>query len=215
MSITVELSSEEIAQMTRLTNLQDGPRRWPTPPASFCGFVGSGNSAPCPATLTTTTIGSDWNRWNWLKWTSRDRRGSMEDWVFVDTCIWASFFTRPSSREKLAVDDLFAQDRVALVGPVVAEVLRGFRRQEQADWHAAASAQFRAAPRLGPTRDARPARCAGWCFARNATCRRRSPNAPRESWNVGSSPSCHRLRRLSDQLCHGHNPSAKDHESRS
>ncbi len=30
----------------------------------------------------------------------------MEDWVFVDTCIWASFFTRPSSREKLAVDDL-------------------------------------------------------------------------------------------------------------
>jgi predicted nucleic acid-binding protein len=58
----------------------------------------------------------------------------MEDWVFVDTCIWASFFTRPSSREKLAVDDLLTQDRVALVGPVVAEVLRGFRRQEQADW---------------------------------------------------------------------------------
>ena len=58
----------------------------------------------------------------------------MEDWVFVDTCIWASFFTRPSSREKLAVDVLLAQDRVALVGPVVAEVLRGFRRQEQADW---------------------------------------------------------------------------------
>ena len=57
----------------------------------------------------------------------------MEDWVFVDTCIWASFFTRPSSREKLAVDDLLAQDRVALVGPVVAEVLHGFRRQEQAD----------------------------------------------------------------------------------
>ena len=58
----------------------------------------------------------------------------MEDWVFVDTCIWASFFTRPNSGEKLAVDDLLAQDRVALVGPVVAEVLRGFRRQEQADW---------------------------------------------------------------------------------
>jgi predicted nucleic acid-binding protein len=58
----------------------------------------------------------------------------MEDWVFVDTCIWASFFTRPTSREKLAVDVLLAQDRVALVGPVVAEVLRGFRRQEQADW---------------------------------------------------------------------------------
>ena len=47
----------------------------------------------------------------------------MEDWVFVDTCIWSSFFTRPSSREKLAVDDLLAQDRVALVGPDVAEAL--------------------------------------------------------------------------------------------
>lgn len=58
----------------------------------------------------------------------------MEDWVFVDTCIWASFFTRPSSREKLVVDELLAQDRVALRGPVVAEVLRGFRRQEQAEW---------------------------------------------------------------------------------
>jgi predicted nucleic acid-binding protein len=58
----------------------------------------------------------------------------MDDWVFVDTCVWASFFTRPSSREKLAVDVLLARDRVALVGPVVAEVLRGFHRREQADW---------------------------------------------------------------------------------
>jgi predicted nucleic acid-binding protein len=60
----------------------------------------------------------------------------MEDWVFVDTCIWVSFFARPSSREKLTVDELLARDRVAMVGPVVAEVLRGFRRQEQAHWAA-------------------------------------------------------------------------------
>jgi predicted nucleic acid-binding protein len=58
----------------------------------------------------------------------------MEEWAFVDTCIWIPFFTRPSSGEKLAVDQLLARDRVALVGPVVAEVLRGFRRQDQADW---------------------------------------------------------------------------------
>lgn len=58
----------------------------------------------------------------------------MNDWVFVDTCIWASFFTRPNSREKRAVDELLAQDRVALTGVVVAEVLRGFRRLEQAEW---------------------------------------------------------------------------------
>ena len=29
----------------------------------------------------------------------------MDDWVFVDTCIWASFFTKPSSPEnKLSID---------------------------------------------------------------------------------------------------------------
>jgi len=58
----------------------------------------------------------------------------MDDWVFVDTCIWASFFAKPSSTEKEAVDDLIDSDRVALVGPIVAEVLAGFRRQAQADW---------------------------------------------------------------------------------
>ena len=28
----------------------------------------------------------------------------METWVFVDTCIWASFFGKPSSPEKKAID---------------------------------------------------------------------------------------------------------------
>jgi len=58
----------------------------------------------------------------------------MEEWVLVDTCIWASFFGKPSSPEKRAVDDLLDADRVALVGPIVAEVLLGFRRKDQADW---------------------------------------------------------------------------------
>jgi predicted nucleic acid-binding protein len=58
----------------------------------------------------------------------------MDEWVFVDTCIWASFFSKPSSPEKAAVDKLLDTDRVALLGPVVAEVLLGFRRQDQADW---------------------------------------------------------------------------------
>src|SRR5438105_13034085 len=31
-------------------------------------------------------------------------RGRMNDWVFVDTCIWASFFGKPASAEKAAVD---------------------------------------------------------------------------------------------------------------
>ena len=58
----------------------------------------------------------------------------MDDWVFVDTCIWSSFFTKPSSPEKRAVDELLDADRIALVGPVVAEVLLGVRRTDQADW---------------------------------------------------------------------------------
>lgn len=58
----------------------------------------------------------------------------MEEWVFVDTCIWASFFSKPGSREKAAVDDLLDTDRVVLMGPIVSEVLLGFRRRDQADW---------------------------------------------------------------------------------
>ena len=58
----------------------------------------------------------------------------MDDWVFVDTCVWASFFTKPNSAEKIAVDQLLSADRIALAGPIVSEVLIGFRRKDQADW---------------------------------------------------------------------------------
>ena len=58
----------------------------------------------------------------------------MDECVFVDTCIWASFFRNAGSPEKAAVDDLLDNDRVALVGPLVTEVLLGFRRKDQADW---------------------------------------------------------------------------------
>jgi predicted nucleic acid-binding protein len=58
----------------------------------------------------------------------------MQEWVFVDTCIWASFFGKLHSPEKVAVDELLDTDRVALLGPIVAEVLLGFRRKDQGDW---------------------------------------------------------------------------------
>ncbi len=58
----------------------------------------------------------------------------MDDWVFVDTCVWASFFAKPSSPEKFAVDRLLSADRIALAGPIIAEVLIGFQRKDQADW---------------------------------------------------------------------------------
>lgn len=58
----------------------------------------------------------------------------MTTWVFVDTCIWAAFFEKPHSAEKREVDDLLDSDRVLTMGPVVAEVLQGFRRRDQANW---------------------------------------------------------------------------------
>jgi predicted nucleic acid-binding protein len=58
----------------------------------------------------------------------------MDDWVIVDTCVWASFFGKSGSPEKAAVDDLLDADRVALVGPILGETLIGFRRKDQADW---------------------------------------------------------------------------------
>ena len=54
--------------------------------------------------------------------------------VLVDTGVWSAFFSKPGSREKEAVDALLDEDRIAITGPVLAEVLRGFRRPDQADW---------------------------------------------------------------------------------
>lgn len=59
---------------------------------------------------------------------------STADCVLIDTGVWSAFFSKPGSREKRAVDALLDEDRVALTGPVLAEVLRGFRRTDQADW---------------------------------------------------------------------------------
>ena len=72
------------------------------------------------------------------------------DLVLVDTVIWSAFFSKPSSREKRVVDILLDEDRVALTGPILAEVLRGFRRTEQADWVAS---RMRLAHYFEPTWD--------------------------------------------------------------
>ncbi|MEO8498220.1 MAG: PIN domain-containing protein [Planctomycetota bacterium] len=60
----------------------------------------------------------------------------MPERVLVDTCIWASVFAKPNSAENRAVEQLIEHDRVVVIGPVLAEVLCGFRRSEQADWAA-------------------------------------------------------------------------------
>lgn len=48
--------------------------------------------------------------------------------------MWIQFFNRPQSREKHAVDELLDEDRAALVGPILAEVLQGIPKKAQADW---------------------------------------------------------------------------------
>jgi predicted nucleic acid-binding protein len=63
---------------------------------------------------------------------------NQQDLVLIDTCIWIPYFNRPQSEEKRAVDALLDEDRAALIGPILAEVLQGFRRDDQADWVASA-----------------------------------------------------------------------------
>jgi predicted nucleic acid-binding protein len=54
--------------------------------------------------------------------------------VLIDTCVWVPFFNRPQSPEKKAVDGLLDEDRAALIGPIVAEILQGIPRERNAQY---------------------------------------------------------------------------------
>ncbi|MDA0836636.1 MAG: PIN domain-containing protein [Planctomycetota bacterium] len=54
--------------------------------------------------------------------------------VIVNTCVWASYFSRKSATTNQAVNLLFEEDRVAVIGPVVTELLMGIRDEGAADW---------------------------------------------------------------------------------
>jgi predicted nucleic acid-binding protein len=60
----------------------------------------------------------------------------MADRVLIDTCIWASVFAKPGSLEHHTTERLIEEDRVVVIGPVLTEVLYGFKRREQAEWAA-------------------------------------------------------------------------------
>ena len=51
--------------------------------------------------------------------------------VIADTSVWISFFNRPKSAEKKALDKLIDADEVALVGLVLAELLQGCRAAKE------------------------------------------------------------------------------------
>ncbi len=56
------------------------------------------------------------------------------DLVLFDTFFCVPYFNRPQSVEKKAVDALLDEDRATLIGPILAEILQGFRRDDRADW---------------------------------------------------------------------------------
>lgn len=62
----------------------------------------------------------------------------MASLVLIDTCVWVPFFSRKASLHKSAVSELLDEDRAAIIGPILSEILLGFKRNEEADWVASA-----------------------------------------------------------------------------
>lgn len=59
----------------------------------------------------------------------------------MDTSYWIEFFNRPGSGEGASVEALIREDRAALTGVVLAELLRGARTEQEASrLHAALGA---------------------------------------------------------------------------
>ena len=52
--------------------------------------------------------------------------------VVADTTVWIEFFNDPESEEKQVIDLLIDGDELALVGPVLAELLQGCRTADEA-----------------------------------------------------------------------------------
>ena len=53
--------------------------------------------------------------------------------VVADTTVWIEFFNDPESEEKQIIDLLIDEDELALVGPVLAELLQGCRTPGEVD----------------------------------------------------------------------------------
>ena len=69
--------------------------------------------------------------------------------VIVDTSAWIAALRDRQSIERTAVDSLLAEDRIAMVGPVLAELLRGARSESEFRW---LSERLGAIPYLNATR---------------------------------------------------------------
>jgi hypothetical protein len=56
-----------------------------------------------------------------------------EGLVMADTCIWIEYFNRPGGRVSQHLGELIQAERVALAGPVLAELLSGTRTKKELD----------------------------------------------------------------------------------
>ena len=54
--------------------------------------------------------------------------------VLIDTCQWAQYFNRPQSREREVIGRLIEENSACVTGPIIVEVLSGFKNVRQADW---------------------------------------------------------------------------------
>lgn len=51
--------------------------------------------------------------------------------VLVDTSCWIEYFNRPGTQSAIAVEDFIREDRAALTGVVLAELLQGSRSEKE------------------------------------------------------------------------------------
>lgn len=51
--------------------------------------------------------------------------------VLIDTSYWIEYFNRPGTEKARAVEDLIRDDRAALAGVVLAEILQGTRTERE------------------------------------------------------------------------------------
>lgn len=51
--------------------------------------------------------------------------------VIVDTSVWATYFNRRESPEKVEVDQLLDEDEVLVVGPILSELIQGTRSEKE------------------------------------------------------------------------------------
>ena len=115
MSVTIDMPAKEMAVIKKSTCLDDDAEAIMQAAREFVRLVAV---RELKASAGKVDFESNWQQLEELEQqelTSQMMdRAAMDQWVIVDTCVWASFFGKPNSPENEAVDKLFDPDRVAI-----------------------------------------------------------------------------------------------------